>query len=75
MSGVEIQPLLAGSASPAGAESSGQHSHNQPPPQPKVDNVWKACAYGDFDTLRTLLNQDSSLVNQGDEQVLPATQN
>lgn len=33
-----------------------------------VDNIWKACAYGDLDKLKQLAIQDPALVNQPDEQ-------
>ena len=69
MSGVEIQPLLSGNNLGSEASSSGRTNQTQSPSQPKIDTVWKACAYGDFDTLRTLLGQDASLVHKGDDQV------
>lgn len=60
MSGSDIQPSPA---SPAKSDhSSGQAKANV------VDNIWKACAYGDFDKLRALAAQDPALVNQPDEQ-------
>ena len=60
MASSDIQPSPA---SPAKSENSpGQAKANA------VDNIWKACAYGDFDKLRSLAAQDPALINQPDEQ-------
>ena len=72
MSSVEIQPLLPGVDGVPEATSSGRGTgQNQPAPPAKIDTVWKACAYGDFDTLKDFLSKDPSLVRKGDEQVWP----
>lgn len=78
MTSLEIQPLLPVSSNAdaqppsTSGRASSQHQH-QPQPsfsnQPKIDSVWKACAYGDFDSLKDFLRRDGSLVTQGDEQV------
>lgn len=34
-----------------------------------IDTVWKACAYGDFEKLRSFLDADPAAVNKADEQV------
>lgn len=36
--------------------------------QPAIDTIWKAAAYGDFETLRELSKSDPGLINQPDEQ-------
>lgn len=73
MSGMEIQPLMSHNRSSATETSvsgrAGMQTPTAPGSQPKIDTVWKACAYGDFETLRSLLGQDPSLVQRGDEQV------
>lgn len=51
----EIQPMASAS------ETSGQQPAD-------VDNIWKACAYGDFDKLRLFVKKDPTLVNKTDEQ-------
>lgn len=60
MSSSEIQ---SNSASPARTDSSQSQSKANP-----VDNIWKACAYGDLDKLKQLATQEPALVNQTDEQ-------
>ena len=72
MSNLEIQPLITNGRSASETSVSGRggmQTPTAPAAQPKIDTVWKACAYGDFETLRSLLGQDPSLVQRGDEQV------